>query len=206
MTNATSGWASEDPLPKVTCSSHDSAKNLHSFLKQRPRTESYRSEMCVACGAELIDWRRLDHHDLSDAAYTIEALGHELIRHHYWHAEFDQKALDDAFKRGTLGLALAAEKRLRKYVGPRRADIFRDGTQTPRGGKVVFYAQHATATCCRRCIEAWHGIDRNQPLGDVELEYMTKLVMAYIAMRLPYLPAGEAEESEADNRKGPVDV
>jgi hypothetical protein len=137
-------------------------------------------------------------------AYTIEALEHELIRHHYWHADFDQKALEEAFKRGMLGLRQAAEKRLKKFVGPPRAEIFRDGTQTPRGGSVVFYAQHATATCCRRCIEAWHGIDRNRPLSHEELEYMSKLVMAYIAKRLPDLPAGQ--ESEMDKRERTVGV
>ncbi len=36
-----------------------------------------------------------------------------------------------------------------------------DGRQTPREGNTIFYAQHATASCCRTCIEYWHGIPKN---------------------------------------------
>lgn len=37
------------------------------------------------------------------------------------------------------------------------ADIPNDGRQTPMKGHPVFIAQHATATCCRGCLEKWHG-------------------------------------------------
>lgn len=30
-----------------------------------------------------------------------------------------------------------------------------DGKQTPMKGHPVFTAQHATATCCRKCIKKW---------------------------------------------------
>ena len=39
-----------------------------------------------------------------------------------------------------------------------------DGKQTPRNGHPVFVAQHATATCCRKCLEKWHYIERGTPL------------------------------------------
>ena len=32
-----------------------------------------------------------------------------------------------------------------------------DGKQTPMGNHPVFVAQHATGTCCRGCLEKWHG-------------------------------------------------
>ena len=35
-----------------------------------------------------------------------------------------------------------------------------DGKQTPMRGHPVFLAQHATATCCRGCIQKWHGIEK----------------------------------------------
>ena len=89
--------------------------------------------------------------------------------------------------KGLNGLRDAAEHRLRKYVGPPRSKLFRDGMQTPRNGNAIFYAQHATATCCRKCIEAWHGIDRERPLTDAEIGYMTGLAMHYIGERLPGL-------------------
>jgi hypothetical protein len=33
-----------------------------------------------------------------------------------------------------------------------------DGRQTPMRGHPVFVAQHATATCCRDCLNKWHDI------------------------------------------------
>jgi hypothetical protein len=181
-------WNNEKPLAKVTCTSHDCEKDLHSFLRIRPGEQSYRSEECRACGAELIDWQRLDRHDLSDVENTVASLERELIRHQYWHQSIDEKALNHAMRKGLSGLQEAAEHRLRKYVGPPRAELFRDGFQTPLSGNAIYYAQHATATCCRKCIEAWHGIDRERSLTDQELGYMTKLVMHYIKKRMPDLP------------------
>jgi hypothetical protein len=40
------------------------------------------------------------------------------------------------------------------------AQIPNDGKQTPMRGHPVFIAQHATATCCRGCLEKWHAIPR----------------------------------------------
>ena len=39
-----------------------------------------------------------------------------------------------------------------------------DGKQTPLRGHPVFIAQHATATCRRRCLAKWHGIESGRPL------------------------------------------
>jgi hypothetical protein len=39
-----------------------------------------------------------------------------------------------------------------------------DGKQTPFKGHPVFIAQHATATCCRGCLEKWHGIPKGKEL------------------------------------------
>ena len=43
---------------------------------------------------------------------------------------------------------------IRDRVAP--AEPVNDGKQTPMRGHPVFIAQHATATCCRGCIEKWH--------------------------------------------------
>ena len=188
MTNANMDWNTEELLAKVTCSSYDCERDLHSFRRRRPRGQSYRSEQCVACGAQLVDWQRLDQHDLKDVENTFRSLEREMIRHHFWHKPFDTKALNHAKGKGTSGLREAAEHRLRKYVGLPSSQLFRDGMQTPRSGNVIYYAQHATATCCRKCIEAWHGIDREIPLMDEEIGYMRELIMKYIQKRLPELP------------------
>src|SRR3954470_15312914 len=43
-----------------------------------------------------------------------------------------------------------------------------DGRQTPWRGHPAFVAQHATGTCCRGCLEKWHGIQRGVSLGEEE--------------------------------------
>ena len=55
-----------------------------------------------------------------------------------------------------------------------------DGKQTPMRGHLVFIAQHATATCCRGCIQKWHGIKKGRVLNVQEIELVVGLVMGWI--------------------------
>jgi Domain of unknown function (DUF4186) len=144
---------------------------------------------CRYCGAELVDWTRTHKRDLNDVQYTFEALKYELWRHHYWHIDIDEKAVNHARRKGKSGMKVAAEKRLRTAVG--NANPFRDGYQTPKKGNVLYYAQHATATCCRKCMEDWHGIPTGQALTDKQIVYFTDLLMLYIDERLQLTERGE---------------
>src|SRR3546814_5993906 len=42
------------------------------------------------------------------------------------------------------------------------------GKQTSMRGHPVFFAQHATATCCRSCLANWPGIPAGGPLNAAE--------------------------------------
>ena len=55
-----------------------------------------------------------------------------------------------------------------------------DGKQTPMKNHPVFIAQHATATCCRGCIEKWHKIPKGKKLNDEEKTFLIDLIMAWI--------------------------
>jgi len=55
-----------------------------------------------------------------------------------------------------------------------------DGKQTPWKGHPVFIAQHATATCCRKCIEKWHKIPKEKVLEDVEMKYLLNLILVWL--------------------------
>ncbi len=55
-----------------------------------------------------------------------------------------------------------------------------DGRQTPMKHHPVFVAQHATATCCRKCLEKWHHIPKGRELDPEEIEYIVDLIMAWI--------------------------
>lgn len=58
--------------------------------------------------------------------------------------------------------------------------IENDGKQTPTKGHPVFIAQHATATCCRGCLEKWHKIEKGRELTNTEVDYIVNLIMEWI--------------------------
>lgn len=68
------------------------------------------------------------------------------------------------------------------FVRKRLFDVnsVNDGKQTPFKGHPVFIAQHATATCCRGCIEKWHGISKSNKLTNEEIDYIVKVIMTWI--------------------------
>ncbi len=67
---------------------------------------------------------------------------------------------------------------IKKRLAP--AIIENDGKQTPMRGHPVFIAQHATATCCRGCLEKWHKITPGKELSQKEIDYIVELIMAWI--------------------------
>ena len=69
-----------------------------------------------------------------------------------------------------------------QFVNARVAPDFpkNDGKQTPMRGHPVFIAQHATATCCRGCIQKWYGIEKDRALKEAEVDYIVALIMGWI--------------------------
>lgn len=68
------------------------------------------------------------------------------------------------------------------FVTKRLADTSNvtDGKQTPMKGHPVFIAQHATGTCCRRCLEKWHHISKNKNMTDDDIKYIVDIIMSWI--------------------------
>lgn len=64
------------------------------------------------------------------------------------------------------------------------AVIPNDGRQTPMRGHPAFKAQHATACCCRGCMEKWHHIPRGRRLTAAEQAYAVDVIMAWIERQL----------------------
>jgi len=56
-----------------------------------------------------------------------------------------------------------------------------DGRQTPMKNHPVFIAQHATATCCRKCLEKWHKIPKGQHLTDRQVKYTVSVIMHWLS-------------------------
>ena len=175
-----------EPL-KVKCTSADCENELHCFKQLQSMTEDQRGK-CRYCGADLVDWNRLHVRDFDDVEYTFAALKHEMIRHHFFHHVIDERAIRHAQRKGRILLKQAARHRLDKYLAP--AQPARDGRQTPFQGNAIFYAQHATATCCRTCLEYWHDIPKGRALIAEERAYCAALVDCYLDDRLPELADG----------------
>ncbi|MBR2841138.1 MAG: DUF4186 domain-containing protein [Bacilli bacterium] len=71
------------------------------------------------------------------------------------------------------------DKRLKPSLIPN------DGRQTPmKQTHPVFISQHATATCCRKCLYRWHGIDINKTLNKDEVDYIVRVIMKWIKSEL----------------------
>jgi hypothetical protein len=56
------------------------------------------------------------------------------------------------------------------------AEPANDGRQTPWRGHPVFVAQHATATCCRSCLQKWHAIDKGRELSADEQAHIVGVI------------------------------
>lgn len=78
------------------------------------------------------------------------------------------------------------ESHARDFISKRIASAFiaNDGKQTPMRGHPVFIAQHATATCCRKCINKWHKFDTNIVLTQQQQDYIVGLIMQWIENQL----------------------
>jgi len=179
--------SSQLPPLKISCTSSDCESGLHCFKATRALIQGNQQGACRSCGARLVDWDRVHGCRVDDADFTFAALQFELIRHHFWHVAFDERALNHAFRKGRTRLYEAASRRLETSVS-KAADAY-DGRQTPFTGNTIYFAQHAVAACCRTCIEYWHGIDKSRDLTESELAYLHKLVTRYLDQRLPDLSA-----------------
>lgn len=106
---------------------------------------------------------------------TLEALARQPFR-----ARFHLRGRDAATVelRGMEAIRKHAGELLAKRLAP--AFPHKDGKQTPYRGHPVFVAQHATATCCRSCLERWHGIPRGRELTAEEQAYAIDVISRWI--------------------------
>ena len=81
-----------------------------------------------------------------------------------------EKGLDTVLSHGS--------KFIEERLAP--AEPRNDGKQTPMRNHPIFVAQHATATCCRGCLEKWHGIPRGQALTAEEKAYILSVLRRWL--------------------------
>ncbi len=76
---------------------------------------------------------------------------------------------------------------IRQRLAP--AVIPNDGKQTPMRGHPVFIAQHATACCCRGCLNKWYRVPKGRELTESEQAKIVNLLMAWIENQMKELKA-----------------
>ena len=101
----------------------------------------------------------------------------------------DKSKFRKSFKLRTKELAYLEKKdisEIRKeailFINNKLAPSFpkNDGAQTPMKNHPVFIAQHATATCCRKCLYKWHKIPVGRELSQTEKNFIVELIISWI--------------------------
>lgn len=164
----------------LSCVKTDCENGLHAF---RPTpSQPDRPVPCRVCGAEQpADIQLLRAHDPSRLAEVQSAQRQEWIRQIYWVAPLDQRAASRLAVSGYDVVVESVPDYLAKKMEPLAARF--DAVRTPWVGDVRSYARHATATCCRRCLSYWFGINRDHQLTTEELDWATTLVRDYLRQR-----------------------
>jgi len=174
---------------KLSCTETDCGNDLHCFQRSKKLAKANQSGKCRECGADLIDWPRVHRRDSLDAPYLVKAFQFEWIRHRYWHIPLTEYAINYARRKGRRLLREAVRRQIESAVG--KPNHPRQGRQTswetnPKA-TAVHFAQHATASCCRKCVEEWHAIPVDVDLTTEQLDYLTELAMRYVVERIPDL-------------------
>lgn len=81
--------------------------------------------------------------------------------------------------RGLAAVLEHASEFVEKRLAP--AEPANDGRQTPTRNHPAFVAQHATATCCRGCLQKWHGVPKGRALDDEEKRHVLRVLERWLA-------------------------
>ena len=86
----------------------------------------------------------------------------------------------------------------RDFVSQRLAPavIPNDGKQTPMKGHPIFIAQHATACCCRGCLEKWHHFPRGKELTEEQQDYVVDVLIEWVGRQMEGYEVSEIEMEE----------
>ena len=106
---------------------------------------------------------------------TLEKLEHSKFRSSFHLTKKEQEYLAE---KGMDTMRRHAEDFVRQKLAP--AEPVNDGKQTPMHGHPVFKAMHATACCCRGCLNKWYRVPLGRELNESEQQRIVNLLMAWI--------------------------
>lgn len=116
---------------------------------------------------------------MRDIDEVFVALGRSAFRSKFRLGDGEAEYLEEK------GLSVILEH-ARDFVVKRLSDAepANDGKQTPMKNHPVFIAQHATGTCCRKCLAKWHGIPRGRALTQAEIDYVVTVLRRWLTKNL----------------------
>jgi hypothetical protein len=94
-----------------------------------------------------------------------------------------KRELDYLREKGLPEVMEHAREFIERRLAPARPE--RDGKQTPFRGHPVFVAQHATACCCRGCLQKWHGIPKGRELTMEEKNHVVDALARWLRRDFP---------------------
>lgn len=101
-----------------------------------------------------------------------------LINEYRGHFKLNNNDIEYIKSNGILSIKYEALDIIKKRIASDY--IFFDGMQTPLSGNPIYVAQHATGTCCRKCLYECHGIVMNKRLSKSEINYIVLIIMTWI--------------------------
>lgn len=112
---------------------------------------------------------------MSDVQEVLFRLNHSPFRSRI---RLRGKELDYLRRKGLSEVLKHAAEFIEKRLAP--ASPANDGKQTPWHNHPVFVAQHATATCCRGCLQKWHQIPKGRQLTPEEQKYIVEVIQVWL--------------------------
>lgn len=195
-----------DELPeiekvKISCTANDCDNDKHAYRPGRGEWKELSAQpACQGCGDTSVDMSIPRTRDLGAREAIFRELGREFIRDHYLDKPLDERARRLIRRYGMDGIRARVSRRLVSAIGREPSNW--DGRQTKFGGNVLFYAQHATATCCRKCAWYWYGISRDDDMSEADMTFCVGLVQAYLDRREGEIRAIAASPPDDDGDDG----
>ena len=106
---------------------------------------------------------------------ALDKLELSKFRSGFYLTDKDRQYLEE---KGEAVIRSHAEDFVRRRLAP--AEPLNDGKQTPMRGHPVFRAMHATACCCRGCLNKWYKVPLHKELTEAEQQKIVNLIMAWI--------------------------
>ncbi len=110
---------------------------------------------------------------------ALEKLSRSRFRSRFYLSEADKAYIR---KVGMETIRTHAVRFVAERLSP--AEPLHDGKQTPMRGHPVFIAQHATACCCRKCLQKWYRVPMHMPLSALQQEKIVGLILAWLQMEM----------------------